>query len=160
MTISRGASAIALALAATFLGACRDDPLGPRTIGLECEETDGSVTACDLILEQEAGFRITLISTSCAASGNTVLVTKPAVADPVVTDDGCSESPGVLAEYPGPFPAGTAVGLQLDSPRAGRNSGLIARGNFNEGWIIEFEDGADTDFDDLVLSFTAILPAT
>ncbi len=158
MTMFRGASAIALALAATFLGACRDDPLGPRTIGLECEKTDGSVERCDLILSEEAGFRITLLSTDCAAVGNTVRVTKPVVADPVVTDDGCSESPGVLAEYPGPFPAGTAVGLQLESPRAGRNSGLIASGSFPE-WTIEFEDGADTDFNDLVLRFTAILPA-
>lgn len=148
----------ALLFVGIFLGACRDDPVGPRLIGLECRQPDGSLQECDLILTEAGGFRVTLISTECSVTGNTVRVIKPAVSQPILTSDGCSAAPGVLGDFPGPFNAGTAVSIQIESARAGASSALRATGAFPE-WIVEFEDGGDSDFDDLVLRITAT-PAT
>jgi hypothetical protein len=150
-------SFLLIAVTAAALGACRDDPVGPTLIGLECTQPDGSLQECDLILAEAGGFRVTLLSTECMVSGNAVRITKPAVTDPVLTADGCAESPGVLGEFPGPFAAGTPVSIQIESAKAGGNAGLRAVGQFPE-WTVEFEDGGDSDFDDLVLLIAA-LPA-
>jgi len=158
MTRYRGASVIAVLLGAAFLGACRDDPLGPRLIGLECRQPDGSLQECELILTEAGGFQITLLFTECIVSGNAVRVTKPAVAEPIVTDDGCAESPGVLASFPGPYAAGTPVSIQIESAHANQDSALRASGEF-PAWTVEFEDGGDDDFDDLILRIEH-LPAT
>lgn len=159
-TIGHRAIALAVMLAAAALGACRDDPLGPRLIGLECVQPDGSLQECELTLEEAGGFRVTLIATECFVTGNTVRVLKPAVDEPVLTSDGCTESPGVLGDFPGPFDAGTAVSIQIESARAGTgaSAALRASGEYPK-WLVEFEDGGDSDFDDLVLEITAV-PAT
>jgi len=153
-------AAVAVLLAAVALGACRDDPLGPRLIGLECEQPDGSLQECELVLEEAGGFRVTLVSTECFVTGNTVRVLTPAVDEPVLTSDGCTEPPGVIGDFAGPFDAGTAVSIQIESARAGSGStaALRASGEYPD-WLVEFEDGGDSDFDDLVLEITAV-PAT
>lgn len=157
MVRHRGA-AVAVLLAAAALGACRDDPVGPRLIGLECVQPDGSLQECELILEEAGGFRVTLVSTECLVSGNTVRVLEPVVDEPVLTSDGCTEPPGIIGDFAGPFDAGTAVSIQIESARAEADAGLRATGEYPE-WLVEFEDGGDNDFDDLVLRITAV-PAT
>jgi hypothetical protein len=155
---------IACLAAGALLTACRDDPLGPRVVGLECRQPDGSLQECDLILPAEGGFRVELLSTECTVTGNAVRVIKPTIANPVLTADGCVEEPGVLGEFPGsPYPAGTAVSIQIESARAGSTSALradrIVEGDYPT-WLVEFEDGTDNDFNDLVLQIVAFPPAT
>jgi hypothetical protein len=72
----------------------------------------------------------------------------------VLTDDGCTASPGILGDFPGPFDPGTAVSIQIESSRAGATSALRATGEYPQ-WTVEFEDGGDSDFDDLVLRIDA-----
>ncbi|HSM37288.1 MAG TPA: hypothetical protein VK837_12885 [Longimicrobiales bacterium] len=158
MSNPRVVALVAAVVAGSLVGACRDDPVGPRLIGLECEQLDGSFQDCELILTEAGGFRIDLLSTECNVTGNAVRLLSPTVAEPVLTDDGCVEPPGVLGLFEGPYPAGTAVSIRIESARAGSTSALRAMGEYPL-WRVEFEDGTDNDFDDLVLDIVG-LPST
>jgi len=70
------------------------NPKDPIVTQLSC--VDGSVSggfvACTLKLEQEAGFKVVLNSSSCQAHGNVFRTTIPVGG--TLTDDGCYEQPG------------------------------------------------------------------
>lgn len=139
----------ALALAAVA-AACDSDPTGPPMVTrLECEQPDGQFLACDLVLQEAAGFAVKLESTSCEAHGNTLRITKP-VQETLLTD-GCHTEPSTEWTYLGPYPAGTAIALEIESARLRNPPSLRVSGEFPQ-WTVSFEDGWDTDYDDLVLT--------
>jgi hypothetical protein len=133
------------------IGACKDsnEPQGdPIDTPLECE-----VQPCGLPLEQQARFEVTLISHSCAARDNEIHVTAP-VSDRL-TDDACYEDVGKVWQFNGPFAAGTALNFRIDSFEQLNPPSFISAGAWPE-WTLTFEDGGDSDFNDIVLRVRAI----
>ena len=145
-----------LALSFGFtLAACSgaDDP-PRRTSQLEC---DGGGELCVLTLPEPAGFKITLTSRSCDALNNEIRLVSPVTA--TLTTDACREEVGTVWDYSTPVnPAGTEINIEVDSDQFANPPGLRAEGAYPV-WTVHFEDGFDTDFDDIVLTIEAI-PAT
>jgi hypothetical protein len=133
---------------------CADDPIAPEPIKsvLSCTEPNGRRIQCDLLLEQIGGFTLTLTSRECLAHGNTLTLTKPTVQ--VLSSDACTLPPGTTWSFPGPYPVGTAVSLEILSPKLNHDPGLLADGEY-PAWTLTFEDGFDEDFDDLILALHA-----
>ena len=52
-------------------------------------------------------------------------------------------------------PAGTQIAIEVDSDQFANPPGLHVEGSY-PSWTVSFEDGYDTDFNDLVLTVTAI----
>jgi hypothetical protein len=123
----------------------------PVTSQLTCMQPNGTSSQCDLTLTNAGGFIITLVSTSCDARGNTLTLLKP-VQQTLLTD-GCY-SPPQHWTFPGPYPAGTGISLQIVSPQLQRAPSLQATGAYPD-WTIKFEDGGDADLNDLVLQLQA-----
>lgn len=124
----------------------------PVTSQLTCMQPSGTSSQCDLTLAVAGGFTITLVSTSCDARGNTLTLLKPESA--TLLTDGCYSPAGQTWSYPGPYPAGTAISLQIVSPQLQRSPSLQASGSYPT-WTINFEDGGDADLNDLVLQVAA-----
>ena len=147
-------SLLALSGAVT-LAACSgaDDP--PRvTSGLECEAPGGGVSSCVLTLPEPGGFTITLVSSSCDALNNELRLMSPAEA--TLTTDACREDAGTVWDYTSTvYPTGTEISLEVDSDQFAGEPGLRVTGTY-PSWTIRFEDGYDTDFDDLVLRVDAV----
>lgn len=147
-------SLLALSGAVT-LAACSgaDDP--PRvTSGLECEAPGGEVSSCVLTLPEPGGFTITLVSSSCDALNNEVRLTSPVEA--TLTSDACRAAPGTVWDYTSTvYPAGTEISLEVDSDKFAGQPGLRVTGAYPT-WTVNFEDGYDTDFNDLVLQVHAV----
>lgn len=147
--------AFRLAFLAAALLACRDDPMGPVTSLLQCEDPQGTLQTCDLIVQEAGALELDILSSECTATGNIVRITKPF--QEVVTDDGCSLAVPASFRWDGPFQAGTRIGLAMESPLLPNDPGLIAQGSFPE-WTILFEDGGIEedgevgDFDDLIMA--------
>jgi PKD repeat protein len=130
------------------------DPRAPVVTALSCVDPtapDGLVT-CTLRLEQDAGFKVVLNSTSCQAHGDTFRITAPVTA--TLTTDGCYEQLGKELVFPGPFPAGTQISAEVIAPLLKNPPRLRVSGAFPT-WTLVFEDGFDTDFNDLELTLTA-----
>lgn len=128
-------------------------PGPPVTTTLSCAEPDGDLVACSLALAEAGGFRVTLTSTDCTADGNIVRLTAPVAA--TLTSDGCREDPPVVWEYAGPYDAGTTVGIEVEAPSFPNPATLVATGAFPT-WTLRFEDGVDSDQNDLILTVEAI----
>lgn len=107
---------------------------------------------CTLPLPEAARFEVTLTSTSCEAGGNEVKITKPLVQ--TLTTNACYETVGTKWSFDGPYPAGTVLDFTIVSKIIGGTPALRASGSYPT-WTITFEDGADTDFNDIVLSVKA-----
>lgn len=156
----RAPSAVLLAIGLMVIAAgCRGgDATGPRpriTASLSCVGPNDHLFACDLILSSAGGFDVTLVQNACQAEGNRLRLTKP---NPqVLTNNGCYEPVGKVWAFAGPFPAGTAIGMEVEAAELPNPPILRVTGSYPI-WRIEFEDGYDTDFDDLVLDVRA-LPA-
>jgi hypothetical protein len=140
-----------LLLLGTLVG-CRDDPAGPVVAGLSCAQPDGSLQTCALELGASDSFSIELLATECFASGNTVRMLSPT--NEVLTKDGCGLEPPVSWNFVGPFADGTLVRLEIVSARSTDPPALRATGGFPQ-WTLEYEDGGDEDFNDLVFRVTA-----
>ena len=145
-------AAIALALA---VAACDNGPKNPVVTGL-CDEA-GSTVDCPVIPEtvDQAFFTITLTSTSCTAKATTIRVTAPV--SEKLTEDGCYESDGKswkVGSASSGFPAGTALNFSITSDETGSPPSFRLAGAYPD-WSIEFEDGGDNDFNDVVLSVHA-----
>ena len=145
----RAAFAVALLLAA---GACKDNngPDGgdPIDTPLECE-----TEPCTLPLEERARFEVTLVSHSCAARDNEIHVTAPV--QQRLTDDACYETEGRVWRFDGPFEAGTGLSFRIDSFEQINPPAFVSTGAYPE-WTLTFEDGGDSDFNDIVLLVKAI----
>jgi PKD repeat protein len=129
----------------------------PAVASLSCESPSapGGFVSCKLTLTEPAGYKVVLTSTSCLAHGNLFRITEPVV--DTLTTDGCYEAAGSEIVRAGPYPAGTEIGAEVVAPLLANAPRLKVTGNYPE-WVLEFEDGGDQDFNDLVMTLTA-LPA-
>ena len=127
----------------------------PVVASLSCVDgsAPGGFVACKLKLTQAAGYKVTLVSSSCDAHGNLFRVVEPVV--DTLTVDGCYEADGTEVVRSGPFPANTEISAEIVAPLLVGPPRLRVTGSYPE-WTLEFEDGADTDFNDLVMTVTAL----
>ena len=119
----------------------------PIDTPLECE-----VQPCGLPLDAQARFEVTLLSHSCAAHDNEIHVTAPE--SERLTDDACYEEVNRVWEFDGPYPAGTVLNFRIDSFEQLNPPSFVSSGAYPE-WTLTFEDGGDSDFNDIVLQVTA-----
>lgn len=149
-----------LALSFGFtLAACSGAEDPPRvTTPLECDTGGGQTSECVLTLPAPASFRITLTSRSCDAINNEILLTSPVTA--TLTTDACREAVGTQWDYPTVYPTDTEIALEVISDQFANPPGLLVTGDY-PNWNVSFEDGYDTDFNDIVLNVEAFpAPAT
>ena len=116
----------------------------------------GGFVACKLRLEEPSGYKVVLNSSSCTAHGNVFRITEPLAQ--TLTDDGCYEAAGTEIQAAGPFPAGTEIAAEVIAPLLANPPALRVSGSYPV-WTLNYEDGVDTDFDDLVMTVTA-MPVT
>lgn len=145
------------------LSACSgaDDP-ERVTSTLDCRPPgSGTAVPCSLTLQEPGGFRLTVVSVDCIARETVVTITSPeSVAGDVLTN-ACEASPGETFDFDDngqPFAAGTVIDLVFTSDQFASPPGIRVTGDYPE-WRINFEDGFDIDFNDLILTVTA-LPAS
>jgi hypothetical protein len=106
-------------------------------------------------------FFVTIdLTTSCSASGTTIIVTDAQLlgihSSTVLTTDACSS--GGLTRVLGPYPAGSAVTFSCISGVTGLPCEEFAITNPTSGTINYEDGGGDEDFNDVVLTY-AIIPA-
>ena len=131
------------------------DPKAPVVTSLSCVDgsAPGGFVFCTLKLEQEAGFKVVLNSSSCEAHGNIFRTTAPVGG--TLTDDGCYERSGKQLVFAGPFAAGTEIGAEMVAPLLAHPPRLKVDGAYPV-WTLTYEDGFDTDFNDMQLTLTAL----
>jgi PKD repeat protein len=131
------------------------DPTAPVVTTLSCVDgtAPGGFVACTLKLEAEAGFKVVLNSSSCDAHGNTFRITVPVVG--TLTTDGCYQAIGTQLTFAGPFPAGTEINAEVVAPLLAHPPQLRVTGSYPQ-WTLSYEDGGDTDFNDLIMTLTAL----
>jgi PKD domain len=131
------------------------DPKAPVVTQLSCVDgsAPGGFVSCTLKLEQEAGFKVVLNSSSCEAHGNVFRTTAPISG--TLTDDGCYEQSGKQLVFNGPFAPGTEIGAEVVAPLLAQPPRLRVDGDYPV-WTLTYEDGADTDFNDMTLTLTAL----
>ena len=127
----------------------------PVVTSLRCVDgtAPGDFVACTLRLEQDAGFKVTLTSTSCEAHGNLFRITGPV--QETLTSDGCYDQAGKKLVYAAAFPAGTEISAGVVAPVLANPPELNVSGSYPE-WVLTYEDGVDQDFDDMILTLTAL----
>ncbi len=113
----------------------------------------GGFVSCTLRLEEPSGFKVVLNSKSCEAHGNVFRITAPVV--DTLTVDGCYEAVNTEITHAGPFPAGTEIAAEVIAPLLANPPALRVAGAYPE-WTLSYEDGVDTDFDDLIMTVTAL----
>jgi len=115
---------------------------------------------CVLSLTQASKVTVTLVSASCSAPGNDVILTAP-IPQTIVTN-GCFAPLGVAVPLNGgaTFAADTVLQLSVLSGLSGTTALVTApsirvTGNFTTGWTLTFDDGfggpGEPDFNDLVI---------
>jgi hypothetical protein len=154
-SISLGAALLLL----VGVSACGKDGTGPEleVTSLTCDQAsnvEDSELGCTLTLMEPAGFKVKLESIDCRAHGNLFRITAPI--EDVLVEDGCYAEPGVEIVHAGPFPTGTQIAAEIVSARFDNAPKLRVTGAYEGGWTIEFEDGEDEDYNDLIMSITAI----
>jgi hypothetical protein len=144
--------ATAALLVGLLAAACDNGPKNPIDTGL-CDEP-GSTVDCPVATDS-AWFTITLVSTSCTAKGTTITVTEPIAKQ--LTGDACYESNGKewrIGSANSGFPAGTQLNFTITSDQTASAPTFHLTGIYPD-WTINFEDGGDTDFNDVVLQVHA-----
>jgi PKD repeat protein len=131
------------------------NPRNPIVTSLSCVDgtAPGGFVSCTLKLEQEAGFKVVLNSSSCEAHGNIFRTTAPISG--TLTEDGCFEKAGKQLVFAGPFPAGTEIGAEVVAPLLTNPPRLRVSGEYPV-WTLTYEDGYDNDYDDMQLTLTAL----
>jgi hypothetical protein len=131
------------------------DPKPPAITTLSCVNPNapGGFVACTLKLEAEANFTVVLNGSSCDAHGNTFRVIAPVEA--TLTTDGCYEAAGKTITLTGPFAANTEINAEVIAPLLKNPPQLRVEGAY-PSWHLTYEDGADSDFNDLDITVTAI----
>jgi PKD repeat protein len=127
----------------------------PAITSLSCVDASapGGFVACTLRLEQEAGFKVVLNSSSCHAHGNLFRITAPLTG--TLTSDGCYEQNGKQLVFAAAFPAGTEISAEMVAPVLNNPPQLRVSGSYPE-WTLTYEDGMDQDFNDMALTLTAL----
>jgi PKD repeat protein len=126
----------------------------PVVAPLTCADASapGGFVRCKLNLEHEAGFRVVLTE-KCAARGNTFRLILPVL--DTLTTDGCYEPSPKERTYPGPFAAGTDIDAEIIAPLLASPPQVVVTDSYPV-WTLKYEDGADLDFNDLVVTITAL----
>jgi len=116
--------------------------------------TCGTTPDCTLLLDQRSTVKVTLVSSSCEAHGNTFVITQPAV-DTLFTD-GCFTPDGTSFDLNNgdAYDQGTQLAAEVLTGVAGStNAQLQVTGDFASGWTLKFDDGfvgpGEPDFNDL-----------
>ena len=159
MTPIRALARAGLFVSALGLASCKEgdiptDPGGgpPVVTELTCT-VNGVPGPCTLPLDAEiASFDITLAGSSCNATNDRLRITTPVQRD--LTADACHENLNKKWTVDGPFAAGTAIDIQIISTQTARTPTLQATGQFPT-WTLTYEDGADADINDVVLTVVA-----
>lgn len=127
----------------------------PAVTSLSCVDgsAPGGFVTCTLRLEQEAGFKVVLNTVSCQAHGNLFRITAPVTG--TLTSDGCYEQEGKQLVFAAAFPAGTEISAEMVAPVLDNPPRLRVSGSYPE-WTLTYEDGMDQDFNDMVLTLTAL----
>jgi hypothetical protein len=127
----------------------------PAVTSLSCVDgsAPGGFVACTLRLEQEAGFKVVLNSRNCEAHGNLFRITGPVTG--TLTNDGCYDQVGKQLVFAAGFPAGTEISAEVVAPMLNNPPQLRVSGSYPE-WVLTYEDGVDQDFNDLVMTLTAL----
>ncbi|MEO8225218.1 MAG: hypothetical protein ABI661_10475 [Gammaproteobacteria bacterium] len=124
----------------------------PVVTALTCT-VNGVVGPCTLPVSADIGsFDVVLTGLSCDAHGNRLRVTQPLQSE--LTDDACYMPIGKKWMFSGTYPGGTAIDIAIVSAPLPNPSALRATGSYPQ-WTLEFEDGGDSDFNDVVLTVTA-----
>jgi PKD domain-containing protein len=132
------------------------DPKARAVTSLSCVDPDeqGGFIACTLKLQAEASITVKLNSSSCEAHGNSFRVIAPSETA-ILTTDGCYEQVGKTITLGGVFGAGSEINAEVVAPLLKNPPRLIVGGEYPV-WHLTYEDGADTDFDDLDITLTAV----
>ena len=133
-----------------------------RTIAVTPPTTTSACLSgsCSLVLTQAARVSVTLLSHSCSARNNTVMVTSPVMQ--TIFANGCTDALGVPVAVGGGalYPAGTSLQLTvlagtLPTSTIVFNPAIQIGGDFPQGWTLTFDDGfggaGEPDFNDLVI---------
>ena len=159
MTPIRAVASFAGLLSALSVASCKtgDFPTnpgdGPPVVTQLTCTVNGVPGACTLPVDASiASFDVTLTASSCAASNDRLRITQPVQRD--LTDDACHENINKKWTVSGPFPAGSAINIQIVSTQLERTPTLQATGQY-PNWTLTFEDGGDADLNDVVLAVVA-----
>jgi len=149
---------LAASLLLGLVAACKKDSSSPEepgtggsnpppvTVGLTCGTASGTSIPCDLQLGSATKFRVTLVSTECGAPANVVRLTKPTEA--TLTADACHEAAGKYWEFT--VPANSVASLSITGGEERSGPLLDVQGSASP-WTLKYEDGYDTDYNDIVL---------
>lgn len=154
---------IALLAGAVVLAACGggDKTTGlkngdPTTTALSCAGSGGK-TACTIPIAGKTSFTITVESTGCEARGNILRVISPV--DSTLSSDACFLTAGQHWDFTAPggsFAGAAALNLNVTAKYFGNPPQLqLTTLEANKRWRVIFEDGYDTDFNDVILVITA-----
>lgn len=145
---------LALSFGFTLAACAGADDLPRVTSQLECETGGGQTSLCTLTLAEPAGFKITLTTGSCDALNTEIRLVSPITVP--LTTDACREPVGTVWDYSTPtYQAGTEINIEVDSDQFANPPSLRVTGAF-PAWSVEFEDGYDTDFNDVVMNVEAV----
>lgn len=115
--------------------------------------TTPTTRTINITLPQAAGFTATLTAAAtCEAHGNTFRLLSPV--NSTLTTDACYDQVGKSLSFPGPFTAGTVIEAEIVAPPLAGPPDYRIVGGY-PSWRIEFEDGVDSDYDDVVITITA-----
>jgi hypothetical protein len=135
--------------------------VAPPASTLDCV---GGGASCVLNLAQASTVTATIVSHSCEAVGNQVVITSPIVE--TVFSNGCFDDEGiaVLVNGGNAFTANTKLEVEVRSGVSGSPNlvflpSVRVTGDFAQGWTVTFDDGhggpGEPDFDDLVVLIKA-----
>ena len=145
---------LALSFGFTLAACAGADDLPRVTSHLECETGGGQTSLCTLTLAAPAGFKVTLTTGSCDALNTEIRLVSPITVP--LTTDACQEAVGTVWDYSTPInPAGTEINIEIDSDQFASPPSLRVTGTY-PAWTVDFEDGYDTDFNDVVLAVEAV----
>lgn len=142
---------------AVLVGGCSgaDDP-DRTTSTLTCANGQ----SCTLDLAADGGFIISLQSNNCIATQTVVRLSKPdAVAQTLMSDACVTPQPVTEWDFSPPthcFEAGTSIAIEITADQFSSPPSLGVTEPQAQDWIVRFEDGFDTDQDDLILRVQAI----
>jgi PKD repeat protein len=134
--------------------------VAPPATTLNCAAGGNSGSNCVLTLTQASRVTATLLSHSCGAKGNQVVVTAPV--SQILFADGCFDTVGVPISFNGGqvFAAGTTLQVEVLSGTVALSTLVFpptirVTGDFANGWTLTFDDGfggpGEPDFNDLVI---------
>ena len=145
---------LALSFGFTLAACAGADDLPRVTSQLECDTGGGQTSLCTLTLTEPAGFKVTLSTGSCDALNTEIRLVSPTTVP--LTTDACQEPVGTVWDYSTPInPAGTEINIEIDSDQFASPPSLRVTGAY-PNWTVDFEDGYDTDFNDVVLTVEAV----